>query len=172
MQALIAAFVRIALRQAGPDCLPASGFLVLVVGASYALLQLITGWVDYGIHPRLGLVIVVDLALLAAFAWAVLRVGGKTSRFPQTLTALFGTGILLSLINLPFSLWRAGSVPGEQLPAITVAVGLALVIWSVIIGGHIYARALSQTYAVGLLIAVLHLFVNLFVVIPILPDVT
>ena len=126
--------------------------------------------VGYGAHPRLFLTVLVDLALLGGFAWAVLRIGGHPERFGQTLTALFGTGFLLALANLPFSLWLDSVPPGATQPAIAMVAILGLLFWSVMIGGHIYSRALSQSAAVGLLIAVLYLFVNLVVVLPILPE--
>jgi hypothetical protein len=170
LQALFSAFLQIAMRRAGPDCLPASFFLLVAVAATYALAQFVTGWVGYGFQPRLILAVLVDLGLSAAFTGVVLRIGGQAARYTQTLTALFGTGVILTLANLPFGMWLDAVPEGSPQPAFALAAVLGLLFWSVMIGGHIYARALSASSAVGLLIAVLYLFINMFVVLPILPE--
>ena len=51
------------------------------------------------------LFIVVDPLLLGAWVWLVLRLFGKTERFLQTATAVFGTGAVLGLaLYLPLQL--------------------------------------------------------------------
>ena len=65
---------------------------------------------------------------------------------------------MISLINLP--LWLSPQTP---IPAPLVMLALIGLFWSLAVDGHIWRNALDCTYAVGLIVPVLILFVQLFV---------
>jgi len=88
----------------------------------------------------------------------VLTLRGHPARWLQTLTALFGTGALLSVLSLPLSL--AGSEP----PTPVILASLLLFGWSFAVDAHIWRHALEASFAVGLAVAVVLFTVSMFVI--------
>ena len=101
-----------------------------------------------------------DLLMTAAAPWVLLALLGLRNRYLQTLTAMFGTGALLTLLSLPCNLWRAQL--GEDAPAAAVpnALLFGILIWSLVVNGHIYARALSRPFTAGIIIAIAMFFLQ------------
>ncbi|MDT8388587.1 MAG: hypothetical protein RQ736_13860 [Thiogranum sp.] len=98
-----------------------------------------------------------DTLLMILFSWAVLTLSGKATRWVQTLTALAGTGMLLSLFAMPLVLQVSRSVESGGAPgALLVSAWLLLLVWSIAVQAHIFRHALSTRYGVGVLIAILH----------------
>ncbi|MEO8223998.1 MAG: hypothetical protein ABI661_04280, partial [Gammaproteobacteria bacterium] len=156
-------FLQIALRRRGPEDLPDSRFLVLVAGLVYVAVQGFLAVPVYGTPLALGQSLALDLVLLCGCLWGLLRLAGHAPRFRQTLTALFGTGAVLGLCMLPFTVWLdAAAAPGK--PAVGPTIGLlAVVSWSLVVNGHIFSRALSAPFVAGLAIAVAYFFLNYLV---------
>lgn len=160
MFALLEAFLRIALRRLGPEDLPDSRFLLGIVLAAYLLVQIPVGVLLYGWASGVFQVIAADALLLGGFFWLLLWLTGRTNRYRQTLTALLGTGTLLTLIQWPLVWWWKLS-GGESQPAIAATAGLlAMVVWSLIVQAHIVARALSSPFGAGLMVAVAYFLLN------------
>ncbi len=98
----------------------------------------------------------VDVAVLAAFSWALLRLTGRPARLLQTLTALAGSGVILGVLALPL-VQQAAAAQRNDAPAAGLAMlWLVLVVWSVVVRAHIFRHALSAGFSVGMLVAVLH----------------
>jgi hypothetical protein len=76
---------------------------------------------------------------------------------------VLGTGALLSLCMLPFNYWLdLTAEPGK--PALAPTIGLlAVVSWSLVVNGHIFARALSRPFVAGLGISIAYFFLNYLV---------
>jgi hypothetical protein len=160
MLALLEAFVQIALRRLGPEDLPDSRFLLGMALAGYLLAQLPAGTLLYGWSGAVLRVIAADVLLLAGFYWLLLWLMGRANRYRQTLTALLGTGALLTLAQWPLAWWwKQGAVGAE--PAVGATVGLlAVVVWSLIVQAHIVTRALSSPFGAGLMVAVAYFLLN------------
>lgn len=160
MLPILAAFVQIALRRRGPEDLPDSQFLLLVAGLAYVITQAALAAPVYGSVPLLIRSLALDLLLLCGFLWGLLRFTGHASRFRQTLTAVLGTGAVLSACMLPFNHWLdTVGEPGKLALAPTIGL-LAVVAWSLVVNGHIFSRALSRPFAAGLLISIAYFFLN------------
>lgn len=163
MLPILAAFLQIALRRRGPEDLPDSRFLLWMAGAVYVLTQAALAASVYATPMALVRSLVLDLLLLCGFLWGLLRLAGHTARYRQTLTAVFGTGALLSACMLPFNYWlNVAAEPGKPLLAPTIGL-LAVVSWSLVANGHIFARALSRPFVAGLAISVAYFFLNYLV---------
>jgi len=94
-----------------------------------------------------------DTLILVLFSWSVLRVTGKTARYPQILTALAGTGVILGFIGLPLIL-RAARMHADAGPDVALLMGWLLLLgWSIAVQAHIYRHALSASFGAGLLVA-------------------
>lgn len=163
MLPILDAFLQIALRRRGPEDLPDSRFLLLMAGLIYVISQALLAASVYGSPLALGRSLLLDVILLCGCVWGLLRLTGHASRYGQTLTAMFGTGALLSICMLPFNYWLdIAAEPGK--PALLPTIGLlAVVSWSLVVNGHIFSRALSRPFAAGLMISVAYFFLNYLV---------
>lgn len=163
MLAYVRTLINIALRKLGPEDLPDSKFLLGLTLASYILVDLpLTGMVR-GPSIVLVQIVALDLGMLITCLWSLLSLTGHAARFRQTLTALLGTSILLNLLIAPFSYWRQATVGMETQSVLPVIAIFSMVLWSLSINGHIISRALSRTYSIGLVIAVIYFILNTFV---------
>lgn len=151
---LIRVFFDICLFRRGPQDLPTSGFLLYLTLATHAVSSFL---LSLGNHPTATAAMagITDTALLAALTLSLLYTHGRMVRIPQTLAALAGSGTLLGLIALPptywlFSLRDTGS--DQTLPILLL---LALIVWSLVVMGHIIRSALSTRLIIGLVVAVL-----------------
>jgi hypothetical protein len=163
MLAILDVFLQIALRRRGPEDLPDSSFLLVLAGVLYVLAQVVLALPVYGASGQLARSVALDVALLCACLWGLLRLTGHGSRFGRTLTALLGTGTLLSMLMMPFNYWL-DAVSGAESPAVVPTLGiLAVVSWSLVVNGHILARALSAPFTLGLVLSVAYFFLNYLV---------
>ena len=141
LKALLNYFVDLCLLRVGPQDLPASKPLLVLLS---------------GLNILVGLVMIVDVragmaSALAesifetAFMLTALYFGlqwrNHQPRFMQAGTALMGSGLLISLLALPLISWsqRPDSIEAGLLL-------LALIIWSMVVMGHI----LRHTFEIGL----------------------
>ena len=162
MTELFRAFLRIATLKMGPEDLPASRFLLGLVTVVY----LVSGAASVALYTTgVGetlLQLAVDLGLTVAFFGGIVVLYGKRLRLLQTMTALLGTGALLSLVALPFTAWlRLLETSGQQgagIPAIGI---YFVVLWSISVTGHIVHRALGIPFVGGLIIGVAYFVLNL-----------
>lgn len=164
MLPILDAFLQIVLRRRGPEDLPDSRFLLLAAGISYVISQCLLVVPVYKAVLPLARVLAVDLAVLCGFLWVLLRLADHVPRYRQTLTALFGTGAVLSVCMLPFYYWIYVAGPdakGMFWPQLGM---LAVISWSLLVNGHIFSRALSAPLAAGLAVSVGYFFLNFLVV--------
>ena len=155
MYELLKAFGAITVRRLGPEDLPASRFLLGLSLAFYLFVQMPVVLLAFGATEGAAIIMGLDVVILVAFVWTLLYVTGHRARYQQTLTAILGTSALLSLLSIPFTLWRRSMVdvpPGST--ALPSALILMIVAWSFVVDGHILSRALSRPFGMGLLIAV------------------
>ena len=112
---LLNLFVDICLLRAGPQDLPGSGFLLLLT----VLLSLLTGTlVIVGTFGTLGAALaaqMLDILLLLGLLRLLLQLTGKSARYQQTASALFGSGVLINLVTMPLQLLYSGDPSGPAL---------------------------------------------------------
>jgi len=165
MYALFDTFLDICLLRKGPQDLPWSWNLLKITLIAYALASLLLLQVDINMaQADLGLgmalwMTLVDLGLLIGLSYGVMNMLGYTARFTQTLTALAGTGALLTLLALPVMVWmeREIAANGGGLPSLLF---LGLLIWSFAVMTHIIHHALSVPRWIGLLYALGYLIAS------------
>jgi hypothetical protein len=144
---LIFAFVDIMLHRRGPDTLPSSPFLLsalfaLAFAADFVVLALA------GRSVRWFAVHVLVFGLNVWFVWALLRTFNRQTRFRQTMTALLGTGVLLTVLQAPLVRAMLEPLPDPQNPTLTLPrmLGLLIMIWSIDIYAFVFSRALERPY--------------------------
>lgn len=159
MLPLVKTLLEIVLLRKGPDSIPRSAVLfVLVVMlwlfSSLAVLALIEQFDESDF--LLGLF----TALVGTLSYAAVVVfSGHSSRVLQTVSAVLGCGALISLAFVAefvlFTPFLGQSISG--------IVAQLILLWSVPVEGHIIARAIDRHWYVGILIAI-SVFILQFVI--------
>lgn len=170
MLAYVQAFINIALRRSGPEDLPGSDFMLGLTLVIYLVTQIPVGLILYGPSNTLVGSVAASLLLLFGFLWLLLSVTGHRVRYKRTATAMLGTSALLTVLSVPFSLWRQFMLNVESGVAMPSTIIFAIMLWSIAIDGHIFSRALSRPFGIGLLIAIGYFFLHTTVLFEMMPD--
>jgi hypothetical protein len=151
MNGILMNLARMLRLRGGPQDLPASWPLMIFMVTAYLMQNLITGQQleDDMSAPKSLLVIGLQMIVLAG----LLRWRGCTERFPQTLSALAGVGIIFNMITW-FLLSQSDSAAIQPMLALT---WFAVFIWSLFVDANIYRHSLSVPLAMGMLVTVLSL---------------
>lgn len=158
MNRLPVTLVRICLFQDGPQELPASNtLLVVLVAIGWAASTLLVGQLMDEGSAALEVTLASAFGLL--FVWLALTLRGGRNRFLQTASALFGTDLVLLLPVAPLLLTAQSGDGGGNLQLLL----LVLWIWSIAIKGHIFRHALDLPVAGGVLVAIGYTILSLFI---------
>lgn len=166
--ALLKPFVDICLLRRNPQDLPTSGLLLALCLLAYALSGMLLSTIMLP-APTAFLAGLADTALLCLLTASVLYLQRLRARVPQTLSALAGTGAILSIVALPVTSWlHSASAAGRDTSLPDLAL-LALLVWSLVVAGHILRHALSTVFIVGLVLAVLFFWISVNVLYSLFP---
>jgi hypothetical protein len=159
MQQFIKVFLDIVLWRRGPQDLPRSWLLVVLTLVAYeavTLLQLAFMKVS---PAQFVLFLVFDPLLLMGGIWLVMKLFGRSERFPQTISAVLGCSSLIAvLVSLPIEL-LAGTRPGEQPSSAVQLAGLAIVLVFVLVAGRIIKLATESNLVTGMAIALTYVVI-------------
>lgn len=159
MFSLIRFFFDVCRLRAGPQQVPASGFLLAVVTWLYLILEIVSG-VSYLPVVRAVMAGGLDILVTAAFLQAALKLGGKPERFTQSFTALLGAWCLLGVISLPAVFAVADARIADSDPGIWLFVLLGLLIWSLTIFAHVLRHALEISMGMAIGIAIFYFLLS------------
>jgi hypothetical protein len=159
MHKLLNVFLNICLLRAGPQDVPAASVVMLFAAGTYVVIGILVALSSYTLVQAL-LWSVLDTLLLAMVAQLGLRWRGYPRRFQQTFSALTGSGALLSLVSWPFMLMLLRLPEGDADATLPSLLIVLLMFWSIAVIAHILRHALSSSYAVGVLLALLYAIVS------------
>lgn len=162
MRALLRLFVDIVFLSGRPQDLPASRALLiltalLALGTNYAV---DTGFAHSGHRLDFALA---QTGLLGAWIGAVLSMRRLWRRYSQTLTAVYGSNVLINLITWPLSFGRGFGPSGSHLLAIVLAV------WFLAILTKVLGHALELPLLLSALVSLTGLLVSGWVLITLFP---
>jgi hypothetical protein len=152
MHALVKLFWDIALWRRSPGDLPDSATLVLLTGLVYAAMSATQSWMLYGTASMAGRTLA-DLALLAGPLWLLLAVARRTTRYRQALTALFGTGAVLSPFVILLLAFKGPAESSYPLALLVWAGSVAVIVWYLFVIGFILRAALDTGMFLGVAMA-------------------
>lgn len=154
MNGFLVHLVNLLRLKGGPQHLPASWPLVIFVLTVYLAQNLVTGQQleDENAAAKSLLAISLQIFVLAG----LLYWRRHLERFPQTLTALVGVGIVFNFLTW---ILLMQSDPATNQPLLAMS-WFGVFIWSLFIDAHIYRHALSVKLATGMLITVLTLAIS------------
>lgn len=165
MDKLLAYYGRLLLLRANPQDCPPSSVLQALLMAIYLLVSIVTSIPAWGV--MLSVVrSLLDLAILVLFIHLLLR--KRRTRVHQTLNALLGVGIVFGTLSGVLAFAFAGEVGSEEVassPAGLLLFGLLL--WLILVYGHILRQAIEVTLGGATLISFLYIIVSTFVVLKI-----
>lgn len=141
--ALIKLFVDIVLFRKGPQDVPASQLLLGLCLLAYLLIgELMLLMEDTLLRATLQ--VLLDAAMLAGFVTVTLKIAGYGARVLQTLSALLGVDVLISILAFPVMISLSSGVErgGGYLL-------IMLMIWHLAVTAHIFRHALSRSLWIG-----------------------
>ncbi len=157
MKSIFLLFWRICLFQTGPDTVPANTTFTVAVIVLNAVVnivvQLLLGGEEIDLL-RAGTLSIVSLAGTGALVWFVMALMSLNNRVQQTLTAMFGSDIILTALTSIAFLTTTQINETAAVFAITL-----LTLWSLMVYGFIFHRAMDIHIGFGIAIA---LFVVIF----------
>jgi hypothetical protein len=147
-------YVDLCLLRAAPQDLPSSMFLVALT----AVIGVITGTVVIvGSIGDLGVAFLaqlLDVVLLYVLVYALLAYTHRLARLPQTMAALFGAGVLVNLVTMPVQLLMGDDPATAPMGTLGVLLYLVVMIWALVIIGHILRHTLETRFGNGMLLAI------------------
>ena len=170
MRAILNPFIQICLLRQGPQDLPTSGILLAIALTAHTVMSI--AWsisLNAGSALLSGLL---DTLLLVVLPATLLYAQGRKSRVIQTLTALAGTGTIITFLALPVSGWLRGADQSAGEGGLAMIMLLILMGWSLAVVGHIFRNALSIPYFFGLLLAMLFYGISISAFHALFPGVT
>ena len=158
IHAIFKAFFDICCFRLNPQDLPKSNVLLTLSILGYMLASGLLALLSTQL-VNATLAGIIEVLLVMLFTYGLLQIRNKTERWSQTVTALSGTGIVLSMIALP--LYYLGSNPDQAGAIQTVGLLLLiiLIIWNIAIMAHIFRHALQTTIGLGVVIAITYIWV-------------
>lgn len=170
MLRLAKAFWDIALWRKSPAQLPASLFLLGLVAAAAALLEVLGALLPPNPGGRIVTRVILSVGLPLLFAWVVLAMARRRQRFLQTGIALLGVAVLAQLVLYP-----VGSLlnfVGIDRPA-SIPLGVLLfagLIWYLLACANIWRAALDAGVGLGAAISVGYLLLSMALEQQLLPE--
>jgi len=162
MNALFTLLINIMRLKAAPQDLPCSRFLMMLCIGSYLLMGLVISLLD----QTFGLAILsagVDTVLLIGLAALALWIRGYKGRGIQTVTAFTATGTLFELIGLPLVAYLQQTSADD--PSSLSLLLLVLIVWNIVVLGHILRHAVDVPMWVGTGVALLYIYTSIRVMI-------
>lgn len=152
---LFETFLRLCRLKMAPQDLPASLLLQRLSVVSYGTVSLVSGLFSLSLQ-RAMLGAVLDVVLLMGFTAVALKLRHHANRYTQTVTALAGAGTVIGLLALPVMAALSFGQPAGPLHLLLSNLWLLMLLWNMLVIGHIARHALSLTLPGGLGVAFLY----------------
>jgi hypothetical protein len=151
---LFTLFLEICAFKKGPQDVPAAKALLQLLAILYMAISFLVLILNMDAATAL-MQSIVETLLVLGFPWLLLNLARKPARYLQTVTALLGCDILISLCALP----ALSSLSVEPTPLGLAAVFM-LMIWNWLVTGYIFKHALSQPFLFGIGVALLYFLLS------------
>jgi hypothetical protein len=152
MTALLSSLAQIALLRKDPGILPASTAWVVVFTLGYAGVNCLMARID--VSDRILERTAFDLVLTLTFFWLLLAITRRAHRFPQVVNAIFGTYLVLAPVMIGLMLLRGLAKTHYVFWLLMTAGTTVVVIWYLLVVGHVLRSALDTGLVTGFAIAV------------------
>lgn len=148
----------------GPQDFPVSPSLLLMAFCAYVFSNIAISLLSVDVMQAV-MVSLLDAVLLIFFLRVALYIRAMPSHLIQALTALLGAGALFGALMLPLVQIITSAQLSEQAPPpLVLLLWLFLVIWSLLVMGHILRHALSVRLATGIAVSITYAMLSLIVI--------
>lgn len=171
LSTLSKAFLDICLLRKGPQDLPKSSVLLTLCLILYTVLDVLLTVQTRPFTDAL-LVSLVDVGFLLLATSLILKQHRHFERWSQTMTALFGTGVILGIFIFPLVYGGVQNQYVDWLQQIIVLLFLVMVIWNVAVLAHIVRHAISTSMGIGIMIAILYIWMSSLLITMIFPEIS
>ncbi len=171
MLAIFKAYIDIALLRRGPDSVPYSPPLLMLTLIALGATVLLAPPSPAFTLSQAAILMFFDILMNCSVIWLMLNALGRTQRFIQTMTALFGVKLILSVLQLFVQLvgGDAYTTPDADVNTTVLPVLVGIEFWFYVVMSFILRAALSigvlQSIGLILLISML-LYGALRIVLP------
>ena len=128
MRYLLSSLFEIALLRKDPSVLPASIVLLVLTGAAFAATSALQSWILHGDDRLIGRT-AYDLGLAVAVYWLLLVATRHGNRFRQTMSAIFGTTVLMTPFSIGLLLLQAPTSASYALKLFAWAGSVIVIVW-------------------------------------------
>lgn len=153
IQAVVRPFAEICVLKRTPQDLPSSAFLLAITLLAHTVTSIVLNAVVLEGWNAI-LAGITDTLLVSILTGSILYLHSFTSRIVQTLSAMTGTGAIISLLAIPLFSWQAGAQQSGSPSGLAALLVFGIVAWSLAVSGHILRHALSVPYMLGIVVAV------------------
>jgi hypothetical protein len=162
---LITRFLDICFLKAGPQDLPNSTWLMKFSLVVYFALAVISQLLEYSLSMSLAAAIA-ELILMMLIVAILLQLRGYSERFNQTVTAMAGTGTIISLIALPLVNLASGISPDQMTftDNVIMVLIMTVLLWSLMVTAHIFRNALEIKAGLAVALTVVYTIALMLVV--------
>ncbi len=157
---LIKLFWDICAVKAAPQDLPASSFLLVLAVLAYFVTGAVVATFQWPLSQAI-LAAFLDTVFLTVLSRVLLWARMLSGRFVQTLTALAGSGAVMTVIALPLVMWQGFvGVTDANAPTLPSWLLMIWMIWNVVVVGHILRHALSTVLPLGIGLAAVYAYIT------------
>jgi hypothetical protein len=162
---LITRFLDICFLKAGPQDLPNSTWLMKFSLVVYFALAVISQLLEYSLSMSL-VAAIAELILMMLIVAILLQLRGYSERFNQTVTAMAGTGTIISLIALPLVNLASGISPDQMTftDNVIMVLIMTVLLWSLMVTAHIFRNALEIKAGLAVALTVVYTIALMLVV--------
>ncbi len=155
VNSLLFLFVDLIRLRRGPQDLPTSQSLLFITVFLLIVTAMLADHMNKDFTDKL-IFALTQVAILSATVWGILAINKKSERIVQTLTAFYGTSVLIQLVVWPFRSWLL-SMPDEAQKQGTIPLFavVLIAIWSFVVMVYIYRNALNTSRGKAILMSVI-----------------
>lgn len=155
MNSLLITFLDLLRLRRGPQDLPTSQNLLIISGFLLIVTAILGDHMNTDLTSKL-IFAVTQVVILTATVWIILSISKKAERATQTLTAFYGTSVLMQLVVWPFRTWLMSmSEEAQQQASLPLFAVILLAVWSFVVMVHIYRNALESSRGKAILISII-----------------
>ena len=155
MNSIFLLFIDLIRLRRGPQDLPSSQNLLIITGFLLIVTAILGDHMNDDFAGRL-IFALTQVAILTITVWIILALNRKSERAVQTLTAFYGTSVIIQLVVWPFRSWLLSmSEEAQQQATLPLLAVIALAVWSFVVMVHIYRNALDASRGKAILISII-----------------
>jgi hypothetical protein len=171
LSTLAKAFLNICLLRKGPQDLPKSSALLTLCLIFYTLIDVLLTVQTRPFIDAL-LVSLVDVGFLLVVTSLILKQHRHIERLGQTMTALFGTGVILGILIFPLVYGGVQNQYDGGIQQIIIVIFLVMVIWNIAVLAHIVRHSISTSMGIGIIIAIFYIWMSSLLISMIFPEIS